>query len=92
MLFRSLAAFWETVGEFRRLREASGEFAERRRRQSLAWLWDEVHARLVADFRAHPEVRDALPATLAEVAASRLAPSSGARRLLDLFERPAQKT
>jgi LAO/AO transport system kinase len=51
-----------------------------------------VHARLVADFRAHPEVRDALPATLAEVAASRLAPSSGARRLLDLFERPAQKT
>jgi hypothetical protein len=37
-------------------------------------------------------VRDALPATLAEVAASRLAPSSGARRLLDLFERPARKT
>ena len=87
-----IAAFWDTVGEFRRLREASGEFAERRRRQSLAWLWDEVHARLVADFRAHPEVRDALPATLAEVAASRLAPSSGARRLLDLFERPAHKT
>ena len=85
-----LAAFWEAIGELRAQREASGEFAERRRRQSLAWLWDEVHARLLADFRAHPAVREALPATLDDVEAARLAPSSGARRLLDLFEQPSR--
>jgi LAO/AO transport system kinase len=85
-----LEAFWDAVCEFRRLREASGEFAARRRRQSLAWLWDEVHARLGADFRAHPAVRAALPATLDDVEAARLAPSSGARRLLDLFEQPSR--
>jgi len=85
-----LAAFWEAIGELRAQREASGEFAERRRRQSLAWLWDEVHARLAADFRAHPAVREALPATLDDVEAARLAPSSGARRLLDLFEQPSR--
>ena len=85
-----LAAFWEAIGELRAQREASGEFAERRRRQSLAWLWDEVHARLAADFRAHPAVRKALPATLDDVEAARLAPSSGARRLLDLFEQPSR--
>jgi LAO/AO transport system kinase len=85
-----LAAFWEAIGALRAQREASGEFAERRRRQSLAWLWDEVHARLAADFRAHPAVREALPATLDDVEAARLAPSSGARRLLDLFEQPSR--
>jgi LAO/AO transport system kinase len=85
-----LAAFWEAIGELRAQREASGEFAERRRRQSLAWLWDEVHARLLADFRAHSAVREALPATLDDVEAARLAPSSGARRLLDLFEQPSR--
>jgi LAO/AO transport system kinase len=85
-----LAAFWEAIGELRAQREASGEFAERRRRQSLAWLWDEVHARLAADFRAHSAVRKALPATLDDVEAARLAPSSGARRLLDLFEQPSR--
>ena len=81
-----IAALWDTVEEFQRCREADGGFADRRRRQSLNWLWDEVHARLLADFRGHPAVRAALPATLAEVEGSRLAPSSGARRLLDLFE------
>jgi LAO/AO transport system kinase len=85
-----IAALWDTIEEFRRCREADGGFADRRRRQSLNWMWDEVHARLLADFRGHPAVRTALPDTLAEVEGSRLAPSSGARRLLDLFEQPSR--
>ena len=48
-----LENFWDCVGEFRRLRERSGEWAERRRQQSLKWMWDEVHARLVAGRVAH---------------------------------------
>lgn len=85
-----IAALWDTIEEFRRCREADGGFADRRRRQSLNWMWDEVHARLLADFHGHPAVRTALPETLAEVEGSRLAPSSGARRLLDLFEQPSR--
>ena len=81
-----LGDFWSGVTEFRALRERSGEFAERRRQQSLRWMWDQVHARLVADFRESASVRAALPKTLDDVAAGRVAPSSAARRLLDLFE------
>jgi LAO/AO transport system kinase len=51
-----------------------------------------VHARLLADFRAHPAVRAALPGALADVEAARVAPSSGARRLLDLFEQSSRPT
>jgi LAO/AO transport system kinase len=52
-----------------------------------AWMWDIIHARLQADFKHHPAVREALPQALREVADARLAPSSAARRLLDRFER-----
>lgn len=81
-----LESFWNNVTEFRALRERSGEFAERRRQQALTWMWDQVHARLLADFRDSAAVRAALPQMLEAVTQGRVAPSSAARRLLDLFE------
>jgi LAO/AO transport system kinase len=81
-----LEAFWSNVTDFRTLRERSGEFAERRRQQALTWMWDEVHARLVADFRESGAVRAELPKAIDDVTHARVAPSSAARRLLDLFE------
>lgn len=81
-----LEAFWANVTEFRELRERSGEFLERRRQQALTWMWDEVHARLAADFRESAAVRAALPQVIDEVTHARVAPSSAARGLLDLFE------
>jgi len=67
-------------------RRASGAFDQRRRQQALAWMWDSVNARLLADFRAHPAVREALPGVLRDVGEARVAPSAAARGLLDLFE------
>ncbi|MCP5340202.1 MAG: methylmalonyl Co-A mutase-associated GTPase MeaB [Steroidobacteraceae bacterium] len=86
-----LEAFWRQVGDFRQLRQASGEYEARRRQQALRWMWDIVHARLLADFRASPAVRDVLPQALADVEASRLTPSVAARRLLDLFENSSNR-
>ncbi len=82
-----LEQFWAEVQEFKRLRNLSGEFAEKRRQQALTWMWDQVHARLAADFRDCAAVRAALPAVLVDVSQSRIAPSSAARKLLDLFEK-----
>ncbi len=80
--------FWTAIGELRAKREARGEFAARRREQALAWMWDIVHARLQADFNENPTVRQALPQTLRDVAAQRVAPSVAARQLLDLYRLP----
>ena len=81
-----VAAFWSTVREAESKRRASGEFDERRRGQALAWMWDIVQARLQSDFQRHPAVRSALPQTLNDVSAARVAPSSAAHALLGLFE------
>ena len=53
-------------------------------------MWDIVHARLNADFRHHPAVRNALPKTVRDVTEARVAPSSAARALLNLFENPTR--
>ncbi|MBS0449143.1 MAG: methylmalonyl Co-A mutase-associated GTPase MeaB [Proteobacteria bacterium] len=82
-----LAAFWERVESRVDAHRLSGAFDSRRRKQSLAWMWDQIHARLQADFRHHPAVRATLPDTLRDVADAKLAPSAAARALLDLFER-----
>jgi LAO/AO transport system kinase len=80
-----LDAFWDQVKEFKACREASGEFADRRRKQALTWMWDQVNARLATDFRASAAVKAVLPQVTQDVADSRVAPSSAARRLLDIF-------
>jgi len=83
---QGLTDFWQHVETFRERRQHSGEFAQRRRQQALTWMWDQVNARLLADFHAHPGVRAALPAVLSDIEAARIAPSSAARKLLNIFE------
>jgi LAO/AO transport system kinase len=82
-----VAAFWSLVERQRAERGRSGALAARRREQALAWMWDIVHARLRADFDAHPAVREALPKMLVDVSEARMAPSAAARALLERFER-----
>lgn len=81
-----IAEFQAAVDQLLGERRRSGAFEQRRREQALAWLWDHIRARLIADFRAHPQVQAALPAMLNDVSEARVTPSAGARALLDLFE------
>jgi LAO/AO transport system kinase len=77
--------FWARVEDFTERQRRSGRLAERRRRQSLHWMWDRVHAGLRERFMQHPAVRDEIAAVTAKVSAGELAPSSAARRLLARF-------
>jgi LAO/AO transport system kinase len=81
-----IAVFWTEVERIVDGRRGCGAFDERRRQQALAWMWDTIHALLLADFHASPAVRQALPQTLRDVGEARVAPSAAARALLDLFE------
>jgi LAO/AO transport system kinase len=79
-------ALWRTVESLAQQRRNSGAFNARRSEQSQAWLWDTVHSRLVASFKHHLAVQQALPETLADVQAGRIAPTAAARALLNLFQ------
>jgi LAO/AO transport system kinase len=79
--------FWEAVMQFRDARHANGQLAARRRQQALAWMWERIDAGLKQAFRAHPAVREQLPALQQSVAAGQAVPSTAARQLLDLVLR-----
>jgi LAO/AO transport system kinase len=76
--------FWTAVTRFKDLQTANGQFAERRRQQSLSWMWERIDAGLKQAFRQDPQVRERLPGLLAEVARGEVAASTAARSLLAL--------
>jgi len=80
-------AFWREVVRCRDTLAASGELADKRRRQSLDWMWALIDTGLRERFRAHPGVRAALPECSAQVANGTLTPTAAATRLLDTLER-----
>jgi LAO/AO transport system kinase len=80
-------AFWAAVGAFRQLQEASGASAERRRKQSLSWMWERIETGLRQAFREDPRVHAELPAVCERVAQGAVVASVAARELLALFLR-----
>lgn len=81
-----IGKFLDQLLESHAARRASGELDARRQHQAANWMWDIIQSRILADFRNHPAVREAMPEVLQTLRAGRLRPSVAARRLLSLFE------
>jgi LAO/AO transport system kinase len=81
-----IAAFWAEVERYRQVLTESGEFAARRQRQAVAWMWTLIDGGLRGRFRQHPQVRHDLEAVSRAVAAGRMTPASAACRLLGYLE------
>jgi LAO/AO transport system kinase len=80
-----LAEIWGHVVRHRDTLAASGELAERRRRQQVAWVWAMVRDALTDRLSAHPGVRDLAPGLERAVAAGTLSPATAAQRILAAF-------
>jgi len=80
--------FWSVVTQFRALQLASGRLEARREQQAMAWMDERLGVGLQQLFREHPAVRQLLPQWRVEVRDGRLAASTAARRLLEIFEKP----
>jgi len=80
-----IAEVWQAVESFRSAVTASGEAAEHRSRQAVAWMWSEVQDTLVDRLRADPGVTALVAGLEADVAAGRVPPTTAARQLLDAF-------
>jgi LAO/AO transport system kinase len=81
---QGIDTFWAAVNEFKTLQMANGLFAQRRKQQSLAWMWERIDAGLKLQFKQNPQVQAILPQLLKDVTEGRLAASTAARNLLNL--------
>ncbi|MDP2820382.1 MAG: methylmalonyl Co-A mutase-associated GTPase MeaB [Polaromonas sp.] len=79
---KGVDAFWTAVTQFKTLQTTNGKLAERRRQQSLAWMWERIDAGLKQAFRKDPAVSALLPDLLVQVASDQLPASTAARNLL----------
>ncbi|MDP1525386.1 MAG: methylmalonyl Co-A mutase-associated GTPase MeaB [Rhodocyclaceae bacterium] len=84
---QGIDAVWQTLLKYREALTASGELAEKRRRQSLDWMWQLIDSGLRHRFRDHPAVKTALPNTTQAVADGGMTPTVAAHRLLNLMNR-----
>ncbi|OOC55848.1 ATPase/protein kinase [Nocardiopsis sinuspersici] len=78
---------WDTVVEHRAVLERDGALDERRSRQGVSWMWDQVRDRLMDTFLRDPEVAELLPRMEAEVRSGRTTATLAARTLLESFTR-----
>ncbi len=77
-------AFWVAVNEFKTLQTANSKLTERRKSQSLAWMWERIDAGLKLQFKQNPQVQALLPQMLKDVSEGRVAASTAARNLLNV--------
>lgn len=78
---------WEMLARFRSTMEASGEFADNRRGQSVDWMWSLLMDDLKQVFLHHRDVQGIFPQVREAVSQGITTPSAAARRLLDVFMR-----
>jgi len=76
--------FWQAVERYRAAMEKSGEWAGKRRRQAVDWMWNLIESGLRGAFRNHPDVRAELPRLSEAVEHGRMTPSAAAAKLLAL--------
>lgn len=82
-----VAEFWEKIEEYRKTLSATGEFENKRRHQSLAWMWQMIDSGLRQYFRHHPLIQQDLPDLSRAVEAGETTPTAAAYQLLGHLQR-----
>jgi LAO/AO transport system kinase len=82
LLGTGVQEFWQNVLQFKDLQTKSGQLAQRRQQQSLAWMWERIEAGLKHAFKKSPQVQALLPQLTQQVLKGEVAASTAARNLL----------
>ena len=77
---------WQTIRDHHRKLSATGELAEKRRRQALAWMWSRIEDGLKERFFGNRQVRARLRDIETSVQRGELSPTLGAETLLFLLD------
>ena len=80
-----LAEIWEQIAAHRERLAATGERADRRRKQQIGWMWSIIADRLLDEFRASPAVQGQLDEVSEAVLAGTLPAGAAADALLARF-------
>ncbi|MFE7194713.1 methylmalonyl Co-A mutase-associated GTPase MeaB [Kitasatospora sp. NPDC057541] len=80
-----LDVLWERLQQHRKVLDATGALAAKRRDQQVEWTWAMVHDQLLARLHAHPDVTRLLPDLERRVRDGELTATLAADSILDAF-------
>jgi len=75
-------AVWETVLDHRQKFKETKEFDQRRKQQSIQWMWTLVEEGLKQRFKNNKRINDQIPLVSNQVENDKISPSAAAERLL----------
>ncbi|WP_280680550.1 hypothetical protein [Kitasatospora sp. MAA19] len=80
-----LDVLWERLQQHRKVLDATGALAAKRREQQVEWTWTMVHDQLYARLHEHPDVRRLAPELERQVREGSLPAGLAAQQILDGF-------
>jgi LAO/AO transport system kinase len=75
-------SIWETILDHNKKFKASGEFKQRRKNQSLDWMWNLVEDGLKQRFNNNEKINNAIPVVARMVENDKISPTAAAEELL----------
>jgi LAO/AO transport system kinase len=82
-----MAEIWQVIQEFLSNTSESGVFRQRRRKQSIDWMYTMVEDYLRTSFFNHPEVSRSIPVIEKSLVNGDISATMGAKQLLKMFEK-----
>jgi LAO/AO transport system kinase len=82
---RGIDTAWMAVERYRKVMTDSGDFAARRARQALAWLWSEIAENLLDGARDDPALQARVTSIEEQVTRGQASPRVAAREIVDMF-------
>ncbi len=79
-------ALWQKILDHRKVMNASGEFAGRRREQQVKWMWSMLEQRMTARLRSDAAVRAKVKKIETEVADGRITPAVAAEQVAEMLK------
>jgi len=73
---------WETILDHQKKFKASGEFLQRRKNQTLEWMWTLVEEGLKQRFKSNEKINKKIPLISQQVENEKISPSAAAEELL----------
>lgn len=80
-----LQEIWDTIINHKKIMTSTGELQQKRREQSMSWMWFLVNEGLEIWFYQHPQVKDRLPELRQRVEDGSIAPTRAADELISIL-------
>ncbi len=76
---------WDIINDYKQMTSENGYFAHRRQDQAKYWMYESINEQLKSDFYRHPEIKEALTKTEADVISDKTSSFVAAKHLLDKY-------